>query len=280
MSRLAKRLPMCSGPIYTGLLDLLNLWPVGAYSLRRLTRRYFGACCMVRRVSDYSSATINFLLDGNLDTSSLLAFAGTGDLFVTALYDQSGNGTSMKNYAGNPPIVQAGVLVLVTSGGTRPGILGSGNSQYMLDQGAQFPINGPFTRASVNSIPGSAPTSAFPIMTGTNDIANEALRVASGHYQLYNQNNSFTSSVALPFNQANSVIENFNNTTSSLMVNGTQTNGSLGAIADSATLISMTQGGFSGGSSIFSEVLQFNQLLDADDIGLIYADQKNYWGTP
>jgi hypothetical protein len=271
---------MCGAPPYKGLLDSLSLWPVGAYGLRRLTGKYFGPCCTVRRVSDYAYATINFRFDGSMDTASLLAFAGTGDLFVTALYDQSGHGTSMKNYAGNPPIVQAGVLVLVTSGGVLPGILGIGNSEYMLDNGAQFPINGPFSRASVNSIPSTAPTSAFPVLTGTDDISNEALQVANGHYQMYNQGNSFASSVVLPFNRANCVIENFNNTASSLLVNGTQTSGSLGAVADSATLISMTQGGFSGGSSVFSEVLQFNQLLGAEDISLIYADQKNYWGTP
>jgi hypothetical protein len=280
MSHLAKRLPMCSGPPYTGLLDMLTLWPVGAYSLRRLTGRYFGSCCRVERMSDSQSATFSFLLNGSLDTASLVAFAGTADVAVLTLYDQSGHGTSMKNYAGYPLIVKAGALVLVTGGGTLPGILGSGNSQYMLDNGSQFPINGPFSRASVNCIPASAPASAFPIMTGTSDISNEALQVVNGHYQMYNQGNSFPSSVALPFNRANSVIENFSNTASSILVNGTTTNGSMGSIADSADLISMTQGGFSGGSSIFSEVLQFDQLLDVDDMNLICADHKNYWGTP
>jgi hypothetical protein len=63
---------------------------VYAYSLRKLSSTYTGNAIRVRRSSDNSEQDIGFDANGNLDTSSLLSFVGSGDGFISVWYDQSG----------------------------------------------------------------------------------------------------------------------------------------------------------------------------------------------
>jgi len=71
---------------------LLDLFPNAAvaYSLRKLRTAYSGSAIRVRRSSDNTEQNIGFV-GNNLDTTSLLAFCGAGNGFVTTWYDQSGN---------------------------------------------------------------------------------------------------------------------------------------------------------------------------------------------
>jgi hypothetical protein len=62
-----------------------------AYSLRKLRTGYYGFAIRVRRSSDNLEQDISFDTNGVLDTTSLLAFIGNGNGFVTTWYDQSGN---------------------------------------------------------------------------------------------------------------------------------------------------------------------------------------------
>ena len=66
-----------------------------AYSLRKLRTAYTGSAIRVRRSSDNGEQNIGFDSGGNLDTTSLLAFVGAGNGFVTTWYDQSGNGSNL-----------------------------------------------------------------------------------------------------------------------------------------------------------------------------------------
>jgi hypothetical protein len=64
-----------------------------AYSLRKLRTDYTGAAIRVRR-TDLAEQDIAFDSNGDLDTTALLSFVGTGVLnngFITTWYDQSGN---------------------------------------------------------------------------------------------------------------------------------------------------------------------------------------------
>jgi len=73
-------------------LQLLTEYPgaAAAYSVRLLSSTYTGAALRVRRSSDNTEQDIGF--SGlNLDTTSLSAFVGAGNGFVTKWYDQSGN---------------------------------------------------------------------------------------------------------------------------------------------------------------------------------------------
>jgi len=86
-----------------------------AYSIARKVSNdsvYDGALIRVRRSSDDEETDI-FPLNGDLDTATLLAFVGSGDGFVTKIYDQAG--ASCHAYQNNTTkqglIVESGVLV-------------------------------------------------------------------------------------------------------------------------------------------------------------------------
>ena len=100
---------------------LLDAYPsaAAAYSVRLLRTAYTGNAIRVRR-TDLSESDIGFTSAGNLDTTALLAFTGTGALdngFVTTWYDQSGNALNLTQTAAisQPQIVNAGVLVTQNS---------------------------------------------------------------------------------------------------------------------------------------------------------------------
>ena len=94
---------------------LLDLYPgaSAAYSLRKLRTAYEGPAIKVRRSSDDELQDIGFI-DGNLDTTSLLSFVGSGDGFVKTWYDQSGNANNATQIAAaqQPKIVSSGVIEL------------------------------------------------------------------------------------------------------------------------------------------------------------------------
>ena len=95
---------------------LLDLYPsaAAAYSVRKLRTAYSGSAIRVRR-TDLTEQNIGFDATGNLDTTALLSFVGTGALdngFVTTWYDQSGNGNNavQSTAANQPQIVSSGVV--------------------------------------------------------------------------------------------------------------------------------------------------------------------------
>jgi hypothetical protein len=115
-------------PINLGLIGsqqvsdfLLDLYPnaAAAYSLRKLRTAYTGSAIRVRR-TDLQESDIGFTSLGELDTTALLAFTGTGALsngFVTTWYDQSGNArNATQTTALNQPQIVSSGSVLVKNG--------------------------------------------------------------------------------------------------------------------------------------------------------------------
>lgn len=94
------------------LLDALGIAPLGAYSLRRLTKNHAGAALRLRRGSDNAEQDIGFSGNG-LDMAALLAFVGAGEGFVTLWYDQSGNGRNLAQttLSNQPRIVTGGAFL-------------------------------------------------------------------------------------------------------------------------------------------------------------------------
>jgi hypothetical protein len=120
----AGQLPTQLGLIGSTILIpfLLDAYPNAAasYSLRLLKSSYSGSAVRVRRSSDNTEQDIGFTASGNLDTSALLAFTGTGALdngFVTTWYDQSGNGVNaLQTIAiSQPQIVSSGAVITQNS---------------------------------------------------------------------------------------------------------------------------------------------------------------------
>ncbi|HDZ0636275.1 TPA: hypothetical protein RRT33_005181, partial [Klebsiella pneumoniae] len=87
-----------SNSAYTGdKKDLPGYWPTFGYtptvalSLRQLSASYTGPAIRVRRSSDNTEINIGFTAEGDLDTTALLNFCGSGNGFISVWYDQSGN---------------------------------------------------------------------------------------------------------------------------------------------------------------------------------------------
>jgi hypothetical protein len=117
-----------------GFVGLLDLYPnsAAAYSLRKLRAAYTGSAIRVRR-TDLAESDIGFNSAGNLDTTSLLAFTGTGALdngFVTTWYDQSGNGrnATQTNALNQPQIVSSGSVILENG---KPSVQFDGSNDYV-----------------------------------------------------------------------------------------------------------------------------------------------------
>jgi hypothetical protein len=92
---------------------LLDTYPnaAAAYSLRKLRTAYTGSAIRVRRSLDNIEFDINFLANGELDTTNLLLSCGGTNGNVVKWYDQSGNGVDATHPTG-PQIVVSGVLQL------------------------------------------------------------------------------------------------------------------------------------------------------------------------
>jgi len=103
------------GDYFTQNTPLLDTYSgaAAAYSLRKLSSSYSGALIRVRRSSDNAELDINANVFGELDTVSLLAFAGAGDAFVKTWYSQTGsNDATQTTTARQPQIVSSGAVIV------------------------------------------------------------------------------------------------------------------------------------------------------------------------
>ena len=102
-----------------------------AYSLRKLSTTYSGSAIRVRRSSDNGEQNIGFDGDGNLDTTSLLSFVGSGNGYVKTWYDQSGNNKyAYNNASANQPIIVLSGVVQMN--GNKPSIYWDNSQQQIL----------------------------------------------------------------------------------------------------------------------------------------------------
>lgn len=117
-----------SGASFVGLLDT---YPnaAAAYSVRLLRSAYTGSAIRVRRSSDNTESDIGFS-GGNLDTTALTSFCGSGNGFVTTWYDQSGNGynATQSTAANQPQIFSSGLIINVNS---KPSLLTDGTNDFL-----------------------------------------------------------------------------------------------------------------------------------------------------
>ena len=118
----------------SGLLDNYS-GAAAAYSLRLLRTAYTGSAIRVRRSSDNTEQDIGFDGNGNLDTSALTSFCGSGNGFVTTWYDQSGNSNNaaQTTAANQPQIVSSGAIIIDNG---KPALLLDGsNDKFITNSG-------------------------------------------------------------------------------------------------------------------------------------------------
>jgi len=110
-----------------GFEGFLNQFPgaILGLSLDKLDKNYTGSAIKVRRSSDNAELDIGFV-DGILDTASLLDFVGSGNGFVSVIYDQVGSNNMTQTTANlQGQIVSNGSVILK---GGKPCIIRSANN--------------------------------------------------------------------------------------------------------------------------------------------------------
>lgn len=109
---------------------ILDNYPgaAAAWSFRKLSSTYAGACCRVRRASDNAERDITFAYN-TLDTQLLSDFCVGTSGFVSVWYDQSGNGNDAVQATANaqPLIFTAGATILENG---KPAITFDGINDY------------------------------------------------------------------------------------------------------------------------------------------------------
>jgi len=113
-----------SGGGFEGFLNKFSGASLGL-SLELLDKDYSGFCIKVRRSSDNAELDIGFV-NGILDTAILLTFVGSGNGFVTIIYDQVGSNNMTQTTANlQGQIVSNGSVILK---GGKPCIIRSANN--------------------------------------------------------------------------------------------------------------------------------------------------------
>ena len=156
------------------ITPLLDLYPTAAaaYSVRLLRTAYTGSAIRVRR-TDLTEQNIGFV-NGNLDTTSLLAFTGTGALdngFVTTWYDQSGNSRNLLQSTAiqQPKIVNGGSLITMSGIGSSFPCLQFDGVNDMLTISDSFMNTYPLSIFSTVKASTSGNSIAFTAGNSTND---------------------------------------------------------------------------------------------------------------
>jgi hypothetical protein len=128
---------------FTGFLNQFPNASLGL-SLDLLDSDYTGSAIKVRRSSDNNELDIGFV-NNELDTASLLDFVGSGDGFVSIIYDQVGSNNMVQNNASlQGQIVSSGSVILK---GGKPCIIRSAN-----DDGGYLSTYAPNDGATVKGI--------------------------------------------------------------------------------------------------------------------------------
>jgi hypothetical protein len=248
------------GVPFVGLLDLYPNAAV-AYSLRKLRTAYTGSAIRVRR-TDLAESDIGFNSAGNLDTTALLAFTGTGSLdngFVTTWYDQSGNGKNATQGTAliQPIIVSSGVIVR-TSGNI---LAIDCNGKQMSNTQTNTSTQATFNAQEVSST-GSDTTFSLPFGTINN----------SGYFSVASNGNT-----SLPYQNVGTPIFFVNNNsitaTRDSMFDNTATNNETllsiigGGSPTSNRFLQYTSPGLNGNYKVF-EVVIYNSDQSSNRTGI------------
>jgi hypothetical protein len=291
--------------ILANSLTAVSTAAVTAYGLRKLSCTYAGKGINVRRSSDNTTLDIGFTTAGDLDTASLVAFVGTNSGFVTKWYDQSGNtrDASQATAANQPRIVNAGVIDRQNG---VPAIFfnNTGAGGYAI--GLQTANLNIYTAAAcflaVAAVNTNLTYNALVTKTGTNGPAPAAdnypcpfdfyystgggtqILVGNGNstaYSTFTATKDFKAGVGLSIwtYQANGT----NNNGVNAYYNGSTqiiTNQKAAAFGDQATpvCIGARFDGATGLNGWISEILTFNAIPTAADIGFLEYTEGTYFG--
>lgn len=242
-----------------------------AYSLRKLRAAYSGYCIKVRRSSDNATQDIGFV-NNVLDEASLLSFCGVGNGFIDTFYNQAGSGAPnavQATAAAQPQIVASGAVIKVNS---RP--VGQFSTAREMT----------FTATSTNPkvlIAVVQETSAFT----TAQRIIYCTTVDLGELYFLNATNKVTSRAGVVFSvdsanaSMNSIIALQDGTSSWMNVNGVKTTGNAGTGTWSAASMSLGDVSAVGLRGNLGEAIIYAAGINDAQASIIYASQKQYFGT-
>lgn len=195
-------LQVASASSFTGPLDGMTT-PNRALSMRRLLSSYTGPLLRVRRSSDNTESDIGYTSAGDLDTTALLAFCGSGNGFVTTWYDQAGGArhVSQATTASQPAIVTAGATSVL---GAKPALTFDGTDDYLFSTVTGLWAAG---AASVAAVLAGASASATPVISepnaGTAGSMYRMMRTSTTNWNVQATNDAGTSLYATSTGGAN-----------------------------------------------------------------------------
>ena len=278
-------------PQRAGGLPLDGLTAAAAYSTRRLRTAYTGPAIRVRRSSDNVEADIGFTTAGDLDTAALLAHVqhggpgpGNEDGFVTAWYDQSGNGRNATETtaARQPRIVDAGV-VEVMSGTSRAAVRFVSTTGMRLSTVAFTSIE--YSQAIAYSIP-AAPSTLASLTNRGNITATGAVYMNVSRQALLRMGGTATTNMGItPLGAPNVITGYLSNAVRRGKLNagsnventtlGTQAAGTLGLFIGAIGTYANPLDGHIG------EVIHF-EAADITTNGVqdpLHGNLRNHWGA-
>ena len=260
------------------LLDYLTSSPVVAFGLRRLYSKYTGPLINVRRSSDNATRDIYFDLAGNLDTTDLLTFTGSGSCYVTTFYDQSLNRLNVTQSAAvnQPQIVNLGSLI--TSNGIVSALYATSYLQSSLAftafNNTSHSINAVLTTNSTPSNLGYLSSTDGQFFMGMN---------SNGTFLKLTEMNAGTSAYSFTLNTLTIVTVNRETSGSTYYINGSAKTASSNPTLTLAVTTALLNIGYGGGSSYWNGniseiILMKNDLTTHSDRVAIEYNQGIYYG--
>jgi hypothetical protein len=256
----------------TQFVGLLDVYPnaAAAYSLRKLRAAYTGNAIEVRRTNN-DVADIGFTSTGELDTTALLAFTGTGALdngFITKWYDQSSNGydATQTTALNQPQIVSSGSVILENG---KPSVQFDGTNDYILATGSIFSFSqfSAFVAIKPNSI--SQDSSFFQIgssalgalAAGFGGLGTAAVIGSRIRPSLINKSESLSNTDMLLY----SGVAIISTSTNDGFLNNVSMTGSLGCRSTTSPLSELVIGSSGSGTFNFSGKISDIIFYDSDE---------------
>lgn len=242
-------------------------WGVG----RKLTNAYAGSLALVVRSSDKAT---NYLVSsgtGN-NISDILTWAGSDNVYVTNLFDQTGNGRHLVQGDTNlcPLIVTNGVAITKNS----KTVMRFRDDDYLITS-ALSPIL-PLT--FVVPVYNDSRTAGDVIFSGNSSVRTAIKQGATAVYNIDSGGASFNTADALSLDVWDVVTAIFVTGTDSAQINaGTATTGAAGD--NSATALLLGYPGVCPDMQI-CDLFVFNTSLSATDSGAVRTNVVNFYALP
>ena len=242
-------------------------WSVG----RKLTNAWTGALALVVRSSDKSTNYVVSSGTGN-NIAAILTWAGTDHVYVTNLFDQTGNGRHLANGDTNlcPLIVTNGAAI--TKNGMTVMRLRDDDYLFTATISPSLPLT------YIVPVYNDSRTSGDVILAGNSTIRTAIKQGSSAVYNIDSGGTGFNTADAMTLDQWDVVTAIFVTGDDNAAVNaGTATTGSAGD--QSATAFVLGWPALTADVQL-SDVFVFNAALIAADSGAVRTNVANFYAFP